>query len=54
MSCTLQGSSSCTKNQIDMRQNKRRKSNLITYAWGTHTDFEIPKAVRQNESSVSL
>lgn len=54
MSCTLQGSLSCPKNQIDMRKNKRRKSNLIAYAWGTHTDFEIPKAVRQNQSPVSL
>jgi len=38
-----------TKNQIDMRQVNRRKSNVISYVKGIHTDTEIPETVRQDE-----
>lgn len=54
-SCTLQGPSSHTKNQIDMRQINGRKSNLIlTYVQETHIYREIPKAVRQNKVYMSF
>lgn len=43
-------SSSGTENQIEMREIKRRKSNLIEYIWGIRIDMAIPKTVRQNEA----
>lgn len=36
-------SPSWTKNQINMRKVNRRKSNLIVYTEGFHTDLEIPE-----------
>ena len=43
MSCPFQVLSSWTKNQIDPRQVNGRKSHLIVYVTGIHTDKEIPK-----------
>ena len=48
----LQGPSSWAKNQIDMKQINRRKSNLI-YLWGIHTDMEIAKTMRQHDAYIS-
>ena len=36
---------SLTKNQINVRKTKRRKSNVILYARGIHKDMQIPKIV---------
>lgn len=46
--------SSWTKNQIDLRQINKRKSNLLVYFWGLHTGIEILKTVRQVEVYLSF
>lgn len=43
ISWPLHGASGQTKNQVDMRQINSRKSDLIEYPWGIHTDLQIPK-----------
>ena len=48
------GPSKWAKNHIDMRQINRRKSSLIVYEWGIHTDMELPKTIRQNEVYMSF
>lgn len=42
MSCPLPGPASQTKNQIDMRKIKGRKSDLVAEVQVVHTDMEIP------------
>ena len=42
----LLGPSRWTKNQIDLRQIKRKKSNLIAYVQGIHIDIKILKTFR--------
>ena len=50
----IKGPCSWTKNQIDMRQiNRGKKSNLIAYVRGIHTDMEISKTARQNKVCMS-
>ena len=39
--CPPQGPSGWTKTQIDMRQINKRKSNLIAYVQGVHTDVAV-------------
>ena len=53
ISCPLQGPSSQTKNQSDVGQIDREKSNLILRMGNPHTHMEIPKTVRQNEVYMS-
>lgn len=43
ISSPLQGLSGWAKNHINMRQINRRKSSLISYIGGIHTNVEIPK-----------
>ena len=53
ISSAFQGPPNWTKNQIDVRQIKRRKLNLIAYLWRIYTDMEIPKTMRQHEAYMS-
>ena len=49
----FKGPSSWTENQIDMRQINRRKSNLILYMQGIHTDMDIPKTGKVRHTYMS-
>ena len=42
------------KNHLDMRHINRRKSNLIAYLWGIHTDTEISKTLKQHDACMKL
>lgn len=46
--CPRLSPSSGTENQIDMRQINKRRSNVLGYLRGIHTDMEILKTVRSD------
>lgn len=50
---TIQGSSSWTRNQIDMRPINRRKSSLLIPTQGIHTGMEILKTARQHDTYIN-
>lgn len=50
----LKGSSSWTKDPKDTRQSNRKRSNLIVYVQGIHSDMKIPKTVGRMRSICHL
>lgn len=49
----LQDPSCWTKNQVDIRRINGRKSNIVVYIQGIHTDMEVPKTMKQYHSYMS-